>query len=96
MQLFPTSWLSPELTAIVFMISAVVVTVSQTIKKTLESIFKVQFSKLASVILSVAISFVASFSHLASDGLIGYLIIVACVALAANGLFKMAKVAGGE
>lgn len=95
MQLFPPSWLSPEFTAMIVMISTVVVTVTQTIKKTLEALIKTTIAPVFAVIISVVVSFIASFSHLASDGLIGYLIIVACVSLAANGIFKLVKTAGG-
>jgi len=93
--MFPTTWLSPEFTGIIALLAAVVVTVTQTIKKTIEAFVKVTVAPLISVVISVVISFIASFSHLASDGLIGYLIIVACVCLSANGIFKLVKVAGG-
>jgi hypothetical protein len=93
--MFPATWLSPEFVSIITTIALVVAAVTQTIKKTIEAFIKVEIAPVISIVISVVISFIASFPHLASDGLIGYLIIVACVCLSANGIFKLAKVAAG-
>ena len=92
--MIPTAWMSPEFIALVLKAAAIVITFTQVIKKAIEKVFTVKF--FLSVIISIIVAAVVCFPYLASDGLVGYLIIVACTALAANGAFKIAKVAGGE
>lgn len=92
--MIPMTWMSPQFIELVLQAAAVVVAATQVIKKMAEKLFTVK--PFLSVIFSVIVSFVVCYSYLASDGLIGYLIIVACTALSANGAFKVFKAAGGE
>jgi hypothetical protein len=92
--MIPVTWMSPQFIEIVLQAAAVVLAATQVVKKIAEKVFTVK--PLLSVILSVIVTFVVCFPYLGSDGLVGYLIVVACTALAANGAFKVVKVAGGE
>jgi len=93
--MFPTTWLSPEFTAMITDLTIVVLGVTQTVKKVVEKFLKTTVKPFIAIAISIVVSLIVCFSHLASDGLIGYLIIVAATVLAANGIFKIARPSGG-